>query len=133
MATKKTIRILLFDYTDDEGNTVEGRAGQTVKLSKEDVERGEAIGAFTDSVDDSGDSLEGGPVWDGTPIGELGDADLINWIDEENPTVSDVVDAANGDPELARRLLDAEESASGGDSRKGIVDGLGAIIERGNQ
>lgn len=57
--------------------------------------------------------------------------ELVDWIRTERPTVNDVVQASGGDPEAAKRLLEAERDASDGEPRKGVVDGLSAVIARG--
>jgi len=56
---------------------------------------------------------------------------LAEWIKEERPTINDVVQASGGDPDVARKLLEAEAQAQSGESRKGVVEGLTAVISRG--
>jgi hypothetical protein len=58
--------------------------------------------------------------------------ELADWIREEKPTVNDVVRASGGDPEVARKLLEAETLAKSPDEpRTGVVQGLTAVISRG--
>jgi hypothetical protein len=57
--------------------------------------------------------------------------DLADWIRTERPTVNDVVQASDGDPEIARRLLEAESQVQEGAPRKGVLEGLSAVISRG--
>jgi organic radical activating enzyme len=57
--------------------------------------------------------------------------DLARWIETERPTVQEVVDATGGEPDLARKLLEAESQATDQDPRKGVLDGLSAVIARG--
>jgi len=57
--------------------------------------------------------------------------DLADWIRTERPTVNDVVQASGGDPDVARKLLEAEGLAHEGEPRKGVVEGLSAVISRG--
>jgi hypothetical protein len=57
--------------------------------------------------------------------------DLARWIEQERPTVNDVVQASDGNPETAQKLLEAETQAHDGEPRKGVVDGLGVVISRG--
>jgi hypothetical protein len=57
--------------------------------------------------------------------------DLILWIQQERPTVNDVVQASGGDPDVARKLLEAESKATDGEPRKGVTEGLSAVISRG--
>lgn len=67
-------------------------------------------------------------------VDEANEEDLANWIRQENPTVNDVVQASQGDPELARKLMEAERLAREPDPpRKGVMDGLTAVISRGGQ
>lgn len=83
-------------------------------------------------VDDSGEEVqEDEELLD---VDEADEEDLATWIRQENPTVNDVVQASQGDPELARKLLEAERIAREPDSpRKGVTDGLSAVISRGGQ
>ena len=57
--------------------------------------------------------------------------ELAEWIRTERPTVNDVVQASGGDPELAQKLLEAEAQATEGQPRKGVLEGLSAVISRG--
>jgi hypothetical protein len=57
--------------------------------------------------------------------------ELTEWIQTERPTVNDVVQASGGDPEVAKKLLEAETQAQDGEPRKGVLEGLSAVISRG--
>jgi hypothetical protein len=57
--------------------------------------------------------------------------DLARWIEQEKPTVQDVVNASGGDPDIARKLMEAEAQATDQDPRKGVMEGLTAVISRG--
>lgn len=57
--------------------------------------------------------------------------DLARWIEQEKPTVQDVVSASGGEPDVARKLLEAEAQATDQDPRKGVLEGLSAVISRG--
>jgi hypothetical protein len=57
--------------------------------------------------------------------------DLARWIENEKPTVQDVVNASGGDPAIATKLLEAESQATDQDPRKGVLEGLTAVISRG--
>jgi len=57
--------------------------------------------------------------------------DLTRWIQEEGPNVQDVVDASEGEAAYATKLLEAESKAHEGDPRKGVLEGLSAVISRG--
>jgi hypothetical protein len=65
---------------------------------------------------------------------DLPDDELVDWLmstgrfdNQPKPTVKEVVDAAEDDPDLAERLLGAEEAATGGSPRQGVIDGLAKI------
>jgi hypothetical protein len=55
---------------------------------------------------------------------------LADWIRTERPTVNDVVQASGGDSDVAQRLLEAEAQAND-EPRKGVLEGLSAVISRG--
>src|SRR5262245_45501474 len=56
--------------------------------------------------------------------------ELADWIRTERPTVNDVVQASGGDAEAAQKLLEAESLATDGEPRKGVLEGLSAVISR---
>ena len=88
-------------------------------------------GAVRDVVtnEDTGEEL--------TPDEELLDVnvasvdELADWIRLERPTVNDVVQASGGEPVIARKLLEAESKAQNGEPRKGVLEGLTAVVSRG--
>jgi hypothetical protein len=92
---------------------------------EDDIVRGERFGAFEDESEEEETVVEVGS------IAEMSDDELMTWIKEDKPTVRQVVEAAEGDPELAQRLLDAEDAATGGDSRTGVIQGLTHIVANG--
>jgi hypothetical protein len=57
--------------------------------------------------------------------------DLARWIEGEKPNVQDTVNASGGEPDLARKLLEAESQATDGEPRRGVLEGLTAVISRG--
>jgi hypothetical protein len=75
---------------------------------------------------------ETGPV-DASNLAAATDQQLAAWISDESPKVDEVVASAGDDPELAGRLLEAERAATKGDARKGVEEGLQAIIDRGSE
>ena len=106
--------------------------GDTVNIPRdEDVKRGERAGAF--EADDEVEQAS--PVDNGLPVTaelQFDDYDaLVGWFKAEQPTVSTVVQAADDDPDKAQLLLTAENEATGGQSRKGVVSGLQRIIDAG--
>jgi hypothetical protein len=61
-------------------------------------------------------------------------SELVEWLTatgmfdgEKRPNVNEVVAAGDGNPELAKRLLAAEATASGDQPREGVVKGLQAV------
>lgn len=113
----RTIRILRFRWVDEEGYDRFACQGETVELADEDAARGDADGAFiTDEPE---------PVEESSAISiDSTDEELVTFVGSAN--VSEVVAAAT-DPEMAKRLLDAENGSTGNDPRKGVVEGLAAI------
>lgn len=165
--TEKVIKHKEFTFSvpvlDDEGNPVvkttkhgqerekvrrvHARRHQKVDIPlDEDVERGEALGAFFTEE-------ELGTIRGGTPEGEAAAAErddvppgdqppaeaapedlnfddhdmLVRWIRDSKPSAAKVVAAAGDDPDKAIALLDAEEEASGGQSRKSVTGPLNKI------
>lgn len=56
-------------------------------------------------------------------------ADLAAFIDSENLNASQTVALAKGDADLAGKVLEAEQVASGGDGRKTVVEPLRKLAE----
>lgn len=71
------------------------------------------------------------PRADAPDIAEAPVAEIAAWISAESPNIGDTVVLAENDPALASKLLEAEQSATGGDPRKGVEDGLQKIIDSG--
>jgi len=115
--------------------------GETVDIQREsDIARGEHAGAFYSKEEiKQGKHLppepESEPEENGADevdsISEMSDGELVAWIKEDRPTARDMVDAAEGDADLARRLLSAEDEATGGNSRRNVIQGLTAVIQQG--
>lgn len=57
--------------------------------------------------------------------------DLADWIRSEHPKVNDIMEASQGVPDIASKLLEAESLATDGQPRKGVLEGLSAVISRG--
>jgi hypothetical protein len=116
--------------TGEEGTRLSRRIahrGETVTIPRaEDIERGEEAGAFEvpeeEEADEEGASAEGVP-----DLNFDSHDDLVEWIRDDKPTVDEVVSAADSDPDKADALMNAEQEASGGQPRKGVMDRLGAI------
>lgn len=122
---KVTIQIRGYTYRDKDDRIRFATRGDEIDVSAEEAKAGKAAGYFVPDA-----SEEAAPAAPFDPVA-ASDDELIVWLQEEKPTVDEVVDAAQ-DEETAQRLLDAERSASGGNPRKGVVDGLEAKITSGN-
>jgi hypothetical protein len=109
-------------------------------VPEEEYQRGEALGAFfTDdevaAIRSGGSSSGEGETEGGAssaPEGLNFDSqdELVAWIQNSTPTVAAVIAAADNDPDKAEALLAAEEEATGGQPRKGVVDGLNKILQQ---
>lgn len=141
---EKTIKHAQFSYqvenTDTDTRTGKERQrlskrvalrGATVDIPRdEDIQRGEEQDAFVTEEDvatteevseEEEEEAEPSPESD-----EIYD-DLVRWIRDTKPTADKVVAEAGNDPEKARMLMDAEEEASGGQPRKGVMAELEKI------
>jgi hypothetical protein len=99
------------------------RRGDVVDLSEADHERAVRFDAIETEVD-----AEIAEATDASSVETATVPQLSEWIQESKPTVEETVDAAGDDPDVAAKLLDAENHATGGNPRKGVVDGLNEII-----
>lgn len=66
---------------------------------------------------------DAGPL-DPANLAAATDQQLAAWIRDESPTIDAVADAVGDDPALAARVLEAENTATGGDPRAGLVTKL---------
>lgn len=58
--------------------------------------------------------------------------ELARWIQVEKPSANAVVEASQGNSDLAQKLLEAESLArQPNEPRKAVVDGLAAVVARG--
>ena len=105
------------------------RQGDTLgELSEEDEARAQDLGVFDDPPPMPGlVDRDAGPPTAGDDTSPADDPE--GWLREQRPSVKDVVSAAGSDPVLAARLLDAESAVTDGKPRKGVVEGLTAIVE----
>lgn len=95
--------------------------GQTLEVSDADFERGQEIDAFVTDGED-GDAPTDFAVVDAS------DDELDEYLEENNPNVSETIALAGNDPESAQRLLESERRVTEGEPRQGVVDGLEKII-----
>lgn len=119
-----TIRHRAFAYSvevaDGVTREVLARRGETVNVSDEDYARGLETGAFVPDADDPQNSE--------LDLATASIQELAEWISEDKPKVQEVVDAAEGDADVASRLLDAENLVTGNQPRAGVLKGLTAVI-----
>jgi hypothetical protein len=104
--------------------------GDTVNIPRdEDVERGERAGAFMVEIE-SGPVATEEVVVEENPGPDFSSHDmLVEWFEDARPSARTVVNAAEGDADKAEMLLAAEDTASGGHSRKTVVTALNRIID----
>ena len=132
---ERKIKVKAFPYYEEQVDHRTGktglveklaRRGETVDLREADVEFGERedIDAFYKDA-----SEEAAAEGFNAATADLDE--VVTWIEEEKPTVQETVDAAHGDPSTAKKLLDAESAATGGEPRVGVTEGLTAVIQRG--
>lgn len=131
---ERTIKTVFFSWYDEGPSTTTGkkrrfvrraRRGETVDLPADAIKRGEELGAFVTDEDEQADAAAESSVDASTATA----SELAEWIEDARPNVGETVDAAGDDPDAARKLLEAEESATGGKPRQGVVDGLNRIID----
>lgn len=77
------------------------------------------------------EARSGGIVNLSAPLGPTTSAaDLAAYLRDEKPSAADTVALADGDPEKAVKVLDAERSATGGKPRAAVEKPLTALIEK---
>lgn len=100
------------------------RRGDEVEVSESDYHRGTRLGSFyTDGELSAQVSAEEDELDVATATVE----ELSAWIKEDKPTIPVVVEAADNDPELAAKLLEAENHATGNQPRAGLVEALSGV------
>lgn len=139
-----TIAIRGFPYYVDVRDLVTGRMvrqervamrGETVSLAPWDYQRAVKFNAIAVSTEEG----EGGttpvaaerePGWDPNTqsLDEVNVEDVSLWISGSRPTVSEVVEEANSDPDRAQKLLDGERHATGDQPRSTLIEQLEEII-----
>jgi len=55
-------------------------------------------------------------------------AQLAEWIEGDEPTINELLEYVGNDKDLAKKVLEAENQATGNEPRKGLVQGLTAIV-----
>jgi hypothetical protein len=110
--------------------------GQTVDIPRdEDQERGETTGAFMTTADAipadevAEDEATSEPPLESSELDFSNQDELVAYLKDNKPTVVATVALADNDPEKAEALMDAEEIASGGQPRAGVMNGLQKILD----
>jgi hypothetical protein len=128
MGQEVTIKIRAFPYYVDYTDPVTNREvrqeriasrGQTVELSDEDYERAVRFNAIETETDAELKETVGAFSVETASVEQLAE-----YIRAEKPSVDDLVDAANEDPNVAARILEAENLATGRQPRKTLVEKL---------
>lgn len=100
------------------------RRGETVDLLADDIARGERHGAFETAKTKAEDAVKE------LDAADMSDGDLIRAIKDRGLNVNQTIALSKGDPEQAKRILTAENAATGNDPRVGVTEGLKALLGR---
>jgi hypothetical protein len=103
------------------------KRGEIISIMKDDYDRHKKYGVIMDLADEPDPEEEALEELD---VASASVEELSEWIADAKPSVNEVVQASDGDPDLARKLLDAESRAQDGSPRKGVLDGLSTVIGR---
>jgi hypothetical protein len=134
-----------FQYHEEVGTKVHKRTGQEVPmLATKFARNGEVIDVSI--ADEYIEGIERGALAEVSQVEADVDAaedeeaeevveevdidshdDLVEWIRDDKPTAKEVVAVAGDDPERARKLMAAENEASGSQPRKAVMDPLRKI------
>ncbi len=123
-----TIKIRAFPYYVDVEDPVTGRLmrqervaerGDTVKLSDIDYERAQRFDAVQSEADVELQESVGAFSLDTASVEEVAE-----YIKSEKPSVDTLVEGVNEDPVKARKVIDAENLATGQQPRSSLVNKL---------
>jgi hypothetical protein len=129
------------EYTDPSTGEKKTRLSRHIALRNqsvdiprdEDIERGEAVGAFMTTADEPAEVAEeeatSEPPLDSSELDFSNQDELVAYLKDNKPTVVATVALADNDPDKAEALMDAEEIASGGQPRAGVMNGLQKILD----
>lgn len=129
------VRFLSFHYfvakKDAMGNQIMSRRdaykGDVITgLSEEDILRGIELGALVEA-----DSPEAELVQKGQEFSAMSVEELADWMLEQQPTIPEVLEAIGDDKDLAARMLEAENFATGNDPRAGLAEAVAKIVGQG--
>lgn len=137
MGQEVKIKIRAFPYYEDVEDPISGetrpveriaRRGDVVELDDKNLARAKKFDAIADPEDDV--EPEGGDTAqfpESVTIEDASVEQVADWIKREKPTVDAVVEEANENPENARKLIEAEELATGQQPRSTLVEKLEEI------
>lgn len=131
-----TIKIRAFPYYVDVEDPVTMRPmrqeciatrGMTVKVSDIDYRRAQKFdAAYTE--EELAERNKANPLNQSElTLADATVADISHWLQTDKPTINEVLDEVNNDPDVARKVIDAENHATGQQPRKGLIDELDAI------
>jgi hypothetical protein len=81
-------------------------------------------------AESGGSTADRSTLADDAPDAETADvATLAEYIDSADLNASQTVALAGGTPEGARKVMEAEQTAAGGDGRKTVMEPLGKVAE----
>jgi hypothetical protein len=134
-----TVTIRAFPYYTDTTDLVTGRPvrqeniarrGDTLKLNDVDYARFQKFSAGVDggpeNVSRATETVPSTGKFDpnSQTLSEATVPDIAEWIKDEHPTVDEVVEEVNNDPDSARKVLEAENLATGQQPRSTLVERL---------
>lgn len=129
---ERTVKIRSFSYNVKEGKRtkrIRVNRGETHDFPEEAILEGEEMEAFVTESDGASEE-EGSATLD---FSEATVEDIAEYIEEQHPNVQELIDATEGSPSIAERILDAENAVTKGDPRKTLVEGLAEVVARGSE
>jgi len=105
------------------------RQGETITVDDEEYERGQDLDAFGDPEAEAAASASDPSSFNAALAGE---DELVEYLRENEPNVADTVALAGDDPDVALRVLRAEESLAaeeGEEPREGVRKKLEKLAE----
>jgi hypothetical protein len=102
--------------------------GQLIYLNDADYMRLKNAGCVVDEADVIEVQDEGGShVFD---VRAASVEEVAQFLRDTGPNANDTVALSNGEPELAQKILEAENQATDGSPRQSVLDGLAKVITR---
>lgn len=121
-------------YEDFDGTTrmasKQAKRGDVVELDPYWIRYGDDMGAFVTEADREVEEDED-VIDTAEAVEEMGDDELMNWVSDS--TIPQVLGVAKADPSLCKRILEAENAATGNDPRTGLVEALARISGSGEE